>query len=680
MTDPQSPRNSLSGGECNEAPRRPVADRDREGGAESCRSLDSHAGEKRRAVCVIGAGGHAKVVIRTLQESGYVVEAVFDDCQQKIGTTLLGVPIVGAIEILAERGRVPAIIAIGDNLTRQNISQKLDLEWISVVHPRAFVDSTVQIGRGTVVFAGAVIQPDCVLGQHVIVNTSASIDHDCVIGEFAHVAPGARLAGSVSVGTGALVGCGAAAIMSQTIGRWSTVGAGAVVTSHVPADMVVVGVPARPIRRASCNDGHRDQVHPDHIITEQDMAESSRHQSASHKNEPRSETRRAKVYLSPPHMSPLERELMLDAFDSNWVAPLGPHVEAFEREFALRVGAKYAVALCSGTAALHLALRALGIGAGDVVATSTLTFVASTNAIRYVGANPVFIDSDTRTWNLDPQLLADELDEGARVGQPIKAVVAVDAFGQCADFEPIRKLCNSYDVPLIEDAAEALGATYQNRAAGTWGDVGCYSFNGNKIITTSGGGMLVTDRKEWADHVRHMATQARDPAPHYEHSELGFNYRLSNVLAAIGRGQLQVLEDRVACRLANFEFYRLCLADLPGIDFMPEFNKGRATRWLTCITVEPDKFGASREDIRLALDRENIESRPLWKPMHMQPLYTGCRVRGGAVAEWLFEKGLCLPSGSSLRKEERQAVVDVIRSLAGNSSPTSHAEVVDVRE
>jgi len=385
-----------------------------------------------------------------------------------------------------------------------------------------------------------------------------------------------------------------------------------------------------------------------------------------------------RVYLSPPHMSPVERQLMLDAFDSNWVAPLGPHVEAFEREFAHKVGAKYAVALSSGTAALHLALRTVGIGSGDRVATSTLTFVASANAIRYVGATPVFIDSEPRTWNLDPELLAEELEAGVQRGQPIRAVVAVDTFGQCADLEPIAKMCRFYEIPLIEDAAEALGATYQGRAAGTWGDIGCYSFNGNKIITTSGGGMLVTDRKEWADRVRHMATQARDPAPHYEHSELGFNYRLSNVLAAIGRGQLQVLEERVVQRRANFEFYQNVLGDLPGIRFMPEFKKGRCTRWLTCMAVDPDEFGASREDIRLALEAENIESRPLWKPMHLQPLYADFGISGGAVSELLFDQGLCLPSGSSLSESDRQRVADIVRSVARPVVVAQHRAIVDV--
>ncbi|NLX95783.1 MAG: aminotransferase class I/II-fold pyridoxal phosphate-dependent enzyme [Rhodopirellula sp.] len=376
-----------------------------------------------------------------------------------------------------------------------------------------------------------------------------------------------------------------------------------------------------------------------------------------------------RIYLSPPHMSGRERERLLEAFDSNWIAPLGPHVDAFEAEFARATGARAAVALSSGTAALHLALTVLGIGPGDRVATSTLTFAASANAIRYVGATPVFIDSERRTWNLDPELLAEEIEASVRGGQPLKAVLAVDLCGQCADYEPIRKLCRFYEIPLIEDAAEALGATYQGRAAGTLGDVGCFSFNGNKIITTSGGGMLVSDRQDLVDKARFLASQARDPAPHYEHSHIGYNYRMSNLLAAVGRGQLEVLGDRVAARRANYEFYRRELADLPGVEFMPEFERGVSTRWLTCLTIDPGRFGATREDVRLALESENIESRPLWKPMHLQPVYTGSPVRGGSVAEHLFRDGLCLPSGSNLSDADRRRVVEALRTVHDKRAP-----------
>ncbi len=367
-----------------------------------------------------------------------------------------------------------------------------------------------------------------------------------------------------------------------------------------------------------------------------------------------------RIYLSPPHMSPVERALLLDAFDSNWVAPLGPHVDAFEREFAEKVQVPHAAALSSGTAALHLALLILGVRPGDTVFTSTLTFAATANAIRYAGAEPVFIDSDRDTWNMSPGLLAEELEISARRGKLPSAVIAVDLYGQCADMDPINEACARFGVPVIEDAAEALGATYKGRPAGSFGAFGAFSFNGNKIITTSGGGMLVARREDWIAKARFLATQARDPAPHYQHSSIGYNYRLSNLLAAVGRGQLRVLDERVAQRRATHAFYRAALKDLPGIGFMAEASYGRSTFWLTCITVDPAEFGATREDLRLGLQARDIEARPVWKPMHLQPVFAECRVVGGGVAASLFDRGLCLPSGSSLTPADREFVIEAL--------------------
>lgn len=372
-----------------------------------------------------------------------------------------------------------------------------------------------------------------------------------------------------------------------------------------------------------------------------------------------------RIYLSPPHVSDRERKLLLEAFDSNWIAPLGPHVDRFEFEFAEKVGANHAIAVSSGTAALHLALLVAGVKPGDRVVTSTLTFVATANAIRYVGAEPVFIDSDRRSWNLDPQLLEDELREAKFRAELPKAALVVDICGQCADWDEIRAICQRYGVIAIEDAAESLGASYRDRSAGTLADVGCYSFNGNKIITTSGGGMLVTDDAEWASQARHFATQARDAALHYQHSQVGYNYRLSNLLAAIGRGQLSVLDDRVRARRANFEFYRTALSDTDGIEFMPEATFGRATRWLTCLLIDPNRLAVSPADVCTQLAAENIEARPMWKPMHRQPVYAECRARGGAVAEEIFRRGICLPSGSSLRQEDlRRVSAALVRAFA----------------
>ncbi|MBI5239998.1 MAG: aminotransferase class I/II-fold pyridoxal phosphate-dependent enzyme [Elusimicrobia bacterium] len=372
--------------------------------------------------------------------------------------------------------------------------------------------------------------------------------------------------------------------------------------------------------------------------------------------------KRRRIYLSPPHLGTKELDFVHEAFASNWISPVGPHIDAFETEFARLVGVKHAVALSSGTAAIHLALRHLGLKAGDEVFCSTLTFIGSANPIVYEGARPVFIDSDTRSWNMDPGLLADELGRCAQRGRLPRAVIAVDLYGQCADLEAIEGICRRHGVPLIEDAAEALGATCAGRNAGTFGWAGIFSFNGNKIITTAGGGMLATADQELAEASRFLSRQARDPAPHYQHSRIGFNYRLSNVLAAIGRGQLAVLPDRIAARRRNFELYRKFLGDRPGISFMPEAGFGRATRWLTCILVDSKAFGASPEAIRQHLETLDIESRPLWKPLHLQPVFSGCRAVGGKVSEELFVKGLCLPSGSDLTEGDVRAICEAVLS------------------
>ncbi|MDD5306770.1 MAG: aminotransferase class I/II-fold pyridoxal phosphate-dependent enzyme [Deltaproteobacteria bacterium] len=386
-----------------------------------------------------------------------------------------------------------------------------------------------------------------------------------------------------------------------------------------------------------------------------------------------------RIYLSPPHMSPDERLLLLDAFDSNWIAPLGPHVDAFEREMvtylmdgqaAARTGGElHALALSSGTSALHLALIELGVGPGDRVLCSSLTFSASANVIRYVGAEPVFVDTALSSWNLDPVLVAEELETGAREGKRYKAVIAVDLYGDPADLEPIRADCQRYGAALIEDAAEAAGSSYRDRKCGTMGDLSVLSFNGNKILTTAGGGMLLSANERWIDHARKLSTQAREPAPHYQHQEIGYNYRLSNLLAAVGRGQLRWLDERIARKYRIRAFYEGALSGLPGVSFLPLPAFGRSNCWLTCIQVDPAAFGATREDIRLHLESLDIEARPVWKPMHMQPVFRECRVIGGAVSEDLFERGLCLPSGSSLTDADLDrvlhAVTDVIARHRG---------------
>jgi pyridoxal phosphate-dependent aminotransferase EpsN len=370
-----------------------------------------------------------------------------------------------------------------------------------------------------------------------------------------------------------------------------------------------------------------------------------------------------RIYLSVPHMGSNEASYVGEAFASNWLSTVGPQLDAFERAFAERIG-RPAVALSSGTAAIHLGLRLLGVGAGDEVLVSDLTFVASVNPIRYLGARPVLVDSDEETWMMSPALLGEALEDRARRGRRPRAVVVVHLCGQSADMEPILETCRRHEVPILEDAAEALGTLYRGRPAGSFGEVAAFSLNGNKIITASGGGLLASSRREWVEKARFWSTQARDPGVAYHHTELGHNYRMSNVLAAIGRGQLEVLAERVGQRRAVAFRYRDAFADLPGIALMPQAAYGLHTNWLSCFSVDPEAFGATRDDVLRALTARDIEARPLWKPMHLQPLYRACARYGGAVAEALFERGLCLPSSSSLTAVEQDEVIDVVRGVA----------------
>ncbi|RKQ33497.1 aminotransferase class I/II-fold pyridoxal phosphate-dependent enzyme [Oceanobacillus halophilus] len=378
----------------------------------------------------------------------------------------------------------------------------------------------------------------------------------------------------------------------------------------------------------------------------------------------------SRIYLSPPHMSGNELSFVENAFRSNWIAPLGPNVDGFEKEIAEKVGAGAAAAVSSGTAAIHLALSLLGVNRGDKVFCSTLTFVASANPILYQGAEPVFIDSDLESWNMSPRALKKALHEAALNGKLPKAVIVVNLYGQSAKMDEILTICKEYEVPIIEDAAESLGSKYKGKASGTFGDFGVYSFNGNKIITTSGGGMLVSDDADAIEKSRYLATQARDPAPYYRHSVTGFNYRMSNILAGIGRAQLQVLDERVQLRRNIFDKYFKSLNDLSGIEFMKELSESQSNRWLTTLTVNEEQAGMNVNQLLDALYKENIEARPVWKPLHLQPLFKGATYypheNGNSVSERLFKTGICLPSGSSLSGTEQQRIIQCIRDAYSN--------------
>lgn len=369
-----------------------------------------------------------------------------------------------------------------------------------------------------------------------------------------------------------------------------------------------------------------------------------------------------RIYLSPPDISTRDHAAVDAVLTSNWVAPVGPDLEAFESAVAELAERQYAVALNSGTAALHLALQLLNVQPGDSVICPTLTFAASANPICYCGADPIFVDSEPRTWNMDPVLLELELGERAASGELPKAVIVVHLYGQCADMDPILAVCERYGIPVVEDAAEALGASYKGRPAGGMGAFSFFSFNGNKIITTSGGGMLLADKGSWIDRARFLATQAREPVAHYEHRELGYNYRLSNVLAGLGLSQLDDLSRRIAAKRAHFEAYRAALGELPGVRFMPIEDPDAANYWLTCMTIDPVDEGSSRDAVIAALEAEDVEARPLWKPLHMQPVFQDCASIGGECAEGLFATGLCLPSGSALSVADRSKVIEGVRA------------------
>jgi dTDP-4-amino-4,6-dideoxygalactose transaminase len=374
-----------------------------------------------------------------------------------------------------------------------------------------------------------------------------------------------------------------------------------------------------------------------------------------------------RIYLSSPHMSDegYELDYIKQAFDTNWIAPLGPNVDAFEHEFAQKIGAKHAVALSSGTAAIHMALKAIGVGEGDIVFCSSLTFSATANPIIYQNAIPVFIDSDFETWNMCPKALEQALEKYSKRNKPPKAIIVVHIYGLSADMDSIMEICNRYHVPVIEDAAEALGTTYKGKQVGTIGEYGIFSFNGNKIITTSGGGILVANHpdeqkaEERIAKVRFWSTQARDPAKHYQHSELGFNYRMSNVLAGIGRGQLKVLDLRVQRKREIFEFFKNVLCIIEGVQFMPMNDWNHPNCWLSCVLFEDKNKPKAIMD---SLENENIESRPIWKPMHLQPYFEKYVFFGTHVSDKIFENGLCLPSDTRLSISDLKIITCAINN------------------
>ncbi|ACF14605.1 DegT/DnrJ/EryC1/StrS aminotransferase [Chloroherpeton thalassium ATCC 35110] len=371
-----------------------------------------------------------------------------------------------------------------------------------------------------------------------------------------------------------------------------------------------------------------------------------------------------RIYLSSPHMGVKELDFVHEAFETNWVAPLGKNVDGFEQDLCNYTGVEYAAALTTGTAAIHLALVLLGVLAGDEVVCQSFTFAGSANPITYQGATPIFVDSESETWNMSPDFLQEAIRDRIRKGKKPKAIIYVHLYGMPAKIDEIHRIANEYEIPLIEDAAEALGSLYKNKQAGSFGDFGILSFNGNKIITTSGGGALLGNDKGSIEKARFLATQARDNAPHYQHSTIGYNYRMSNIVAGIGRGQMIVIDERVKQRRENYSFYKEELKNYECFSFVKEAENVKANRWLTTVLIDPKKSGGStRDDVRIKLESENIESRPLWKPMHKQPVFRDAPYYGDTISESLFEKGLCLPSGSNMTDNDKQRIVEVIKTL-----------------
>ena len=368
-----------------------------------------------------------------------------------------------------------------------------------------------------------------------------------------------------------------------------------------------------------------------------------------------------RIFLSPPDMGGDELELIKKVFASNFIAPAGPMLVAFEQAMTEYLEIPHVVAVSSGTAAMHLALRHIGVGTGDIVLASSLTFIGSVSPAVFQGAEVVFVDSDMFTWNMNPDLLAEGIEDSRRRGKIPKAVIPTDLYGQCADLDRINEICNKYEIPVLNDSAESLGSLYKGRAAGKGAYASIYSFNGNKIITTSGGGLLASEDKKLIDHARKLATQSRDDFPYYHHTEIGYNYRMSNVLAAIGLGQLQVLDQKVEMRRKINRLYRKYLGDVAGISFMPEAIYGKTNCWLTVIQFDPERISVTPEEVRAALEIENIEARPVWKPMHLQPVFAKNSVIGGEVSEALFRNGLCLPSGSAMTGRDVERVSQIIK-------------------
>ena len=589
---------------------------------------------------VVGAGRHGRVVAETASSTGrFRVLAYADDRPEKHGEKLGSWEVKGTWQSI---GADAYIVAIGDNRQRRQVFDQLmaaGKRLATVISERALISPDASVGPGSVILAGAIVQAGARIGENVIINAGAVIDHDAVIQAHAHLGPHATVESYAVVNSGEVLGPASCRRRLESDAVEVPTPAAPAAAPVAPAPAVAGRLPAAANPLVSGEAG----LGLDWLPTPKGFGSE-------------------RIRLSIPHMSGAEMRFVQEAFSTNWMSTVGPNLTALELEFSRKIGLP-SLAVGSGTAGIHLGLRLLGVQPGDEVVCPTLTFVASCNPIRYLGATPVFIDSDRASWNIDAGLLADFFQERARTGRLPRAVVVVDLLGQPADMDAILAVCRRYEIPVLEDAAEALGAEYHGQPVGAAGDVNVFSLNGNKVITATSGGILCSARAEWIEKARFWSNQACDPDPlrNYVHSEIGHNYRLSNVLAGIARGQLQVLETRVQQRRQVFDRYCEGFAGIPGLEAMPSAPWGKPSRWLSCFTIDEAQFGVSASGLGRFLSAANVESRPVWRPMHTQPLYRHCECIGGAVAEDLNRRGICLPSSSSLSAEDQQFVIDRIR-------------------
>ncbi len=570
---------------------------------------------------VFGAGGHAKVVIDCLEASGQPIESIIDNDVSKI--SVLGYPVTHAYDPDVHSNS-KLVIAIGNNKTRKEIAHTIRHQAGAVIHPHATVSSHSSVGTGTVIFNRAVVQTSAAIGRHVIINSSAVVEHDCIVGSFAHIAPNATLCGEVSVGEGTLIGAGAVVLPGVSIGKWATIGAGCTVKRDVP-DFATIK-PRETSHKKFIGYSQKDQI-----------------------------------FLSPPHLGSNESAYINEVLASNWIAPKGEALNKFEENICKTTGAKAAIALSSGTAALHLALIVLGVGAGDEVICPTFTFAATANPVLYQKAIPIFIDCEPDAWNMQLETLEEAIKDRIHHGKKPKAIMAVHNYGMPGNMDKLSAIAHKYEIPVIEDAAEAVGSTFRGQPVGTFGTLGTYSFNGNKIITTGGGGALVSDKPELVKKAKFLATQAHDDLPYYHHTAVGYNYRMSNVLAAIGNAQIELLEQHLEKRRNIFEYYQNKLSGISSIGFQQEGPDCYSNRWLSCITMDSEKASETIENIRKALKEKHIETRYLWKPLHTQPIFKNYPFYGNGIAEKLFTSGLCLPSGSALTRGQQDRIIKVIK-------------------